>query len=131
MKVAVAVILNQSGEVLITRRPSHVPHGGLWEFPGGKVEPDETPAEALVREIKEEVGLEILSFRFLEEITHAYSTKVVSLLIFVVRDYKGEPHCLESQMDLRWATISDLTTYEFPEANIKIFDLLHGLETVN
>ncbi|ASQ45904.1 CTP pyrophosphohydrolase [Legionella clemsonensis] len=124
MKVVVAVIVNKSGEVLITRRPLHVPHGGLWEFPGGKLEPDEAPAEALAREIKEEVGIEILSFRFLQEIIHAYSTKIVNLLIFEVRDYKGEPSCLESQMDLRWVNSKELPLYDFPEANTKIIDLI-------
>lgn len=128
LKVAVAVIINQSDEVLLTRRPLHAPHGGMWEFPGGKLEPDEAPAEALAREVKEELGIEVLSFRFLDEITHLYSTKIVNLLVFEVRDYKGEPSCLESQIDLRWVNVKELSTYDFPEANTKIIDLLHFLQ---
>ncbi|STX47455.1 Mutator protein MutT [Legionella hackeliae] len=100
----------------------------MWEFPGGKLESNEAPAEALIREIKEEVGIDILSYRFLKEITHSYPTRTVSLLIFEVRDFNGKASCLESQMDLRWVSINDLSTYNFPEANSKIIELLYSLE---
>ncbi|KTD23449.1 Mutator protein MutT [Legionella lansingensis] len=124
MRVAVAVIFNAEDKVLITRRPLHVSHGGMWEFPGGKLELNESPAEALLREVEEEVGLNILTYSFLGEITHSYGTKTVHLLVFSTKEYNGIAACLESQMDLCWANIDDLSSYEFPEANLKIIELL-------
>ncbi|WED44310.1 8-oxo-dGTP diphosphatase MutT [Legionella cardiaca] len=124
MKVAVAVIFNEAGEVLITRRPLHASHGGMWEFPGGKLEVDESPQDALIREVKEEIGLHVLSHQFLGEITHSYGEKTVNLLVFSIDKYTGDARCLESQMDLHWANIDSLSTYNFPEANNKIIALL-------
>ena len=124
MKVAVAVIFDTNNLVLITRRPSHAPHGGLWEFPGGKLEAEEPPVSALIREIKEEVDLEILEYRFLGEVIHNYGSKEVNLLIFRVDHYLGNPRCCESQMDLQWVSIENLADYEFPEANFKIIELI-------
>lgn len=62
MKVAVAIITNDQQEILVAQRPLHVPHGGRWEFPGGKLEANESAEDALVREIREEVNLEILHY---------------------------------------------------------------------
>jgi 8-oxo-dGTP diphosphatase len=124
IKVAVAVIFNEEGKVLITRRPIDAPHGGMWEFPGGKLEENEAPVEALMREVKEEVGVNILSYSFLGQINHSYEVKSVNLLVFCVHKYEGTACCLESQMDLRWVDLVDLSQYSFPKANIKIIELL-------
>ncbi|CDZ79224.1 8-oxo-dGTP diphosphatase [Legionella massiliensis] len=124
MKVAVAVIFDDSQRVLITRRPEHASHGGMWEFPGGKLEEGELPAAALIREIKEEVGLDILDYCFLTTIFHDYVTKTVDLLIFRVDRFQGEAYCRESQSDLRWIPVDELNSYEFPEANKQVIALI-------
>lgn len=124
MKVAVAIIFDQEQRVLITRRPLHAAHGGMWEFPGGKLEANEQPAQALIREIREEVGIDVLEHRFLGEITHSYGTKVVSLLVFTIVSYEGKPSCRESQLALQWVNIDELDDYQFPEANIRIIELI-------
>ncbi|WP_131783395.1 8-oxo-dGTP diphosphatase MutT [Legionella gresilensis] len=122
--VVVGVIINNQNKVLITRRPTHVDHGGLWEFPGGKVEDLETPYEALVREIHEEVGLVIESAEFLTEINYQYPSKNVTLQVYQIKKFKGIAQCLENQADLRWVDLEALTTYSFPEANHTIINLL-------
>lgn len=114
------------GEVLIIRRPLHASHGGMWEFPGGKLEPNEEPSAALIREIKEEVGLNIVSHQFLGEVVHSYGEKTVTLLIFSIHEYTGIASRLEGQMDLCWANINNLSTYNFPEANNKIIALIQS-----
>lgn len=117
MKVAVAVICNQDNQVLITQRPLHASHGGYWEFPGGKLEDNESATDALCREITEEVGITILETQFLCEIYHQYDTKHVTLLVYLCNQFKGNATARESQMDLRWVAINELNKYQFPEAN--------------
>ncbi|HHF7347076.1 TPA: 8-oxo-dGTP diphosphatase MutT [Legionella feeleii] len=124
MKVAVAIIFDQEQRVLITRRPVHAAHGGMWEFPGGKLEANELPEQALIREINEEVGIDILDYRFLTEVTHSYDAQVVHLLVFIITCYEGKPSCRESQLALRWVSVDDLDNYQFPEANIRIIELM-------
>lgn len=124
MKVAVAVITDSSNRLLLTRRSLSTSHGGLWEFPGGKLELDEQPEQALLREVREEVGLECLAQRYLGEIVHHYPQKTVALLVYHVFAHTGEPHCLESQLDMRWVDLAQLTDFSFPEANYKVIDLI-------
>lgn len=127
MKVAVAVIYDNQNRVLITQRPLHATHGGMWEFPGGKLEDDELPDSALIREIKEEVGVDILEYSFLGEITHNYAQKTVHLLVFSVTKFCGEALRCESQLDLLWVDVDKLANYSFPEANSKIIALLNEI----
>ena len=124
VKVAVAVIFDGAGQILITRRPLNVSHGGFWEFPGGKLEENETPLSALKREIGEEVGLNIVQADFLTQIKHSYGTKDVELFVFFVTKYEGSPFCRESQMDMCWVSLDEINDLEFPEANQQIIDLL-------
>jgi 8-oxo-dGTP diphosphatase len=124
VKVAVAIIVDQQHRILLTQRSSHVPHGGYWEFPGGKLEANESAEYALIREIKEEVGLEILQHQYLGEIKHQYPDRSVQLLIFLVTKFSGSPACLEGQLNMKWVERADLNSDEFPEANQGIFDLI-------
>ena len=125
MKVAVAVITDANQRILITRRSQHAPHGAmLWEFPGGKLNSGETPESALIREVKEEIGLDVIQYKFLGEVSHTYSQHSVSLLVYHVSDFCGEAHCCEAQMDLRWVAFDSLQDFEFPEANSQIIELL-------
>lgn len=117
MKVAVAVIVNRYNQVLITKRPFQASHGGLWEFPGGKVQPNEEVICALKREIQEEVGLVIEQPQFLCEINHTYARHDVNLHVYHVQHFQGEAKACESQLDLRWVEFNDLNDYDFPEAN--------------
>lgn len=127
MKVVVAVITDKEQRVLITQRPTTASHPGLWEFPGGKVEQHELDTQALIREIQEEVGLSVLSFTFLAEINHQYPERKVCLQVYHVSDFSGEPKACESQLDLRWVPIVNLSDFQFPEANLKIINLLGTL----
>ncbi len=124
MKVAVAVIVDDQQRMLITRRPLHATHGGMWEFPGGKVEQDEMPNAALIRELKEEVGLDVHGCEFLGEINHIYPQHEVVLLVYYVRNYSGVAVAREMQMDLRWVGIDGMGDFEFPEANQPIFEMI-------
>lgn len=134
MKVAVAVIFDGAGQILITRRSLEASHGGYWEFPGGKLEDDETALSALKREIKEEVGLDIIDAEFLTNIQYSYANKDVELFVYCVSNYEGLASCRESQMDMRWVTLSDISNFQFPAANKQIIDSLRsprGLDEVN
>ena len=125
MRVAVAAIIDKQQRILITRRSLHAPHGGgMWEFPGGKLEGDETPVAALIREIKEEVDLDVQDCNFLGEINHTYPHHSVALLVYCVRVFQGEAVAREMQMDLRWVALNRLPDYEFPEANQQIIELI-------
>lgn len=124
MKVAVAVIMDAQRRMLITQRPHHVPHGGFWEFPGGKVELHETPEDALAREIKEEIGIDVIQCDYLGDIHHQYADKDVQLIVFKVSEFSGVPRCLEGQLNMKWIDKSQINPAEFPEANQRIFSLL-------
>ena len=123
MKVAVGVIVDDQQRILITQRPLHATHGGLWEFPGGKVEDNEASLDALKRELMEEVGLEVLSAEFLGEISHHYANGLVELMVYCVHAFQGHGHAMENQMDLCWVKLECLHEFNFPEANQQIIEL--------
>ena len=126
IKVAVAVVFDDKQRILITRRAEHISHGGFWEFPGGKLEADELADAALIREIKEEVGVDVLEYSFLGDLNHDYGTKTVNLLVFAVSKHQGEAYRRELQSDLRWVAVEELEQYQFPEANQKIIEMVKG-----
>ncbi len=119
--VAVGVIINKNNQVLIAKRASHQHQGDKWEFPGGKVEAGETAQQALSRELKEELGIEIKSPLHITDINHKYTDKTVCLNVYEVRDWSGKPEGREGQ-PLLWVKKSDLSQYTFPSANVKILD---------
>ena len=110
------MVANPSGEVLLARRPDHLPHGGLWEFPGGKVEGEESPVAALERELQEEIGLTGIEAEPLLRVPYPYAGTPVLLDVWTVRRYQGEPAAREGQT-LRWVAVGELDGYAFPEAN--------------
>lgn len=114
--VAVAVIINEADEVCITLRHQDSHQGGLWEFPGGKIEPNENVEQALTREIKEELGLEIKTSRPLITINHDYDDKKVCLHVSRVLAYQGRAHGAEGQL-LKWLPVDQLSSHDFPAAN--------------
>lgn len=114
--VAVGVIKNSQGQILIAKRADDAHQGGLWEFPGGKVEVGETLQQALVRELNEELAIEVTSCKPLIQIRHDYPDKSVLLDVCIVDDFVGEALGNEGQ-PIRWVESADLQRYEFPAAN--------------
>ncbi|TLX55365.1 hypothetical protein DN824_19940 [Stutzerimonas nosocomialis] len=114
--VAAAVIRGAEGRVLIARRPETAHQGGLWEFPGGKVEHAETVRDALVRELREELAIEVAAARRLIQIRHDYPDKHVLLDVWEVTRFDGEPQGAEGQ-PLAWVAADALPQYAFPAAN--------------
>ncbi len=116
LHIATAAILNNTGEVLLSLRPAHLHQGGLWEFPGGKLEPGEDVVQALRRELKEELGIEIQTARPLIKTEYAYPDKTVLLDVWLVSSFNGIPAGLEGQ-EIRWVAIESLRDYQFPAAD--------------
>lgn len=116
LHVAAAVIRGADGRVLIARRPEHKHQGGLWEFPGGKVEAGEAVEVALARELHEELGIDVIVSRPLIQVRHDYPDLAVLLDVHEVGAFTGEPHGREGQ-PLAWVAPRELPDYEFPEAN--------------
>jgi 8-oxo-dGTP diphosphatase len=125
--VAVGVIRNQQQQILLALRPDDVHQGGLWEFPGGKVEPAETIQQALARELEEELGITPTQVQPLIEIHHDYPDKSVFLDVWWVDAFSGEPEGREGQ-PVRWVPIDELPAYDFPEANQPIVAAITGLD---
>ncbi|MCP4994721.1 MAG: Nudix family hydrolase [Gammaproteobacteria bacterium] len=121
--VAVAVIEDASGRILLTRRPEHVHQGGLWEFPGGKVESGETLSQALKREICEELGIDVSTHYPLIKIKHAYPDRTVLLDVHRISAWSGSPEGLEGQ-PLAWVSLEDISHYPLPEADRPIVSAL-------
>ena len=121
--VAAAVILAADQRILIARRHENKHQGGLWEFPGGKVESDETVAAALHRELREELAISVQSAEPVIEVQHDYADKAVLLDVWWVRAFSGQPQGNEGQ-PLQWVTVAELADYAFPAANQPIIDAL-------
>jgi len=137
--VAVGVIkrTNEEGisQYFLTKRLQEAHQGGKWEFPGGKVEKDETVPQALSRELKEEVAIDVLACQPLIKIEHTYLSKEpakegsgkedkkVCLDVFIVDNFLGEPSAQEGQGE-GWFTLELFETLDFPEANKAIIDKL-------
>ena len=121
--VAVGVIIDDQQRVLLAKRPDHLHQGGKWEFPGGKVEPEETVTQALSRELKEEVALNVESTSPFMELSFDYPDKQVLLDIHTVTSFTGEARGLEGQL-VKWVGKDKLRQFEFPEANKVILDKL-------
>jgi 8-oxo-dGTP diphosphatase len=117
--VAAAVITNEQGEVLIALRPVGAHQGGLWEFPGGKVEADEDISAALNRELHEELDIVVTLAHPLIQIPYQYPDKSVLLDVWRVVSYSGQPHGREGQ-DIRWVRPNELLGFDFPAANLPI-----------
>jgi len=118
-----AALIFRGGKLLITQRhhDSHI--GGLWEFPGGKREPDETFEACLVREIREELGVEISVGELFEEVAHDYPEKSVHLKFFVCKLVSGEPQPLDCAA-VKWVRKPQLDAHDFPAADARLLKKL-------
>lgn len=117
--VVVGILSNSQNEVLVAKRAQHKFQGGRWEFPGGKVELDETPLIALQRELHEEIGIKVISATPLEQFKHAYPDKIILLDVWRIDTFEGEPHGKEGQ-SIRWVHPEELNNLEIPDANWEI-----------
>jgi len=118
-----AALIFRGEKLLIARRHADSHLGGLWEFPGGKREPGETFEQCLVREIREELGVEILVGELFEEIAHDYPEKSVHLKFFLGRLLSGEPQPLDCAA-VKWIAKPELQTHDFPAADAQLLDKL-------
>jgi len=121
--VAVAVIENDDGQFLIAKRPDNLHQGGLWEFPGGKVETNESVFQALKRELLEEVNISISQASPLVRIPFAYEDKTVLLDVWRVSEFSGNAFGKEGQQ-ISWVEKSDFSFYQFPIANKAIINAI-------
>ena len=126
--VSAVVLVDADGRVLLAQRPAGKRMAGLWEFPGGKVEPGETPEAALIRELGEELGIDTaesclapLSFA-----SHGYEDFHLLMLVYVCRKWKGEPRPLEGG-DLAWVRAGRLRDYEMPPADLPLIPAIQDL----
>ena len=120
-ELVAAGILVRDGQVLLSLRPEGKHLAGLWEFPGGKVEPGETPEAALVREVREELGLELGDFRPFSFVHHAYPEKTVLLLAYLC-PIDHDPNGAAAVW--RWQPLNELDPAAMPEADRAIVDSL-------
>ncbi|BBA79367.1 mutator MutT protein [cyanobacterium endosymbiont of Rhopalodia gibberula] len=124
-KIGVAVIYNESGQILIDRRLKKGSLGGFWEFPGGKLEPNETVEDCIKREILEEIDIEIGIGEHLITLDHAYTHFKVTLIVHRCRYLTGKPKLIRCE-EIRWITLDEINNFSFPKANNKIIELLHN-----
>jgi 8-oxo-dGTP diphosphatase len=122
-QIGIAIISNNQSKILIDRRKAAGEMGGLWEFPGGKIEPGETIEECIEREIKEELDIEIAVGDRLTTITHNYQTFKVTLHVYFCQYLSGKPQPIECE-EIQWVDVSSMNQYQFPQANAKIINLL-------
>jgi 8-oxo-dGTP diphosphatase len=122
----VAAVIVEQGRVLVTQRPQGSHLAGAWEFPGGKVEPDEDPRDALARELREELAIDAEAGPILEVAFHRYDTKSVLLLFYRTRRLSGEPRAVQVAA-LRWCAPSELDTLDFPPADKTVLDKVRAL----
>lgn len=124
--IGVAAIWNDQQQILIDRRRQDGLLGGLWEFPGGKLEPGETVEDCIKREILEELGIQIEVGEHLITIDHAYTHFNVTLIVHCCRHISGEPQPIECD-EVRWVTLNELDQYPFPKANVEIINALRQI----
>ena len=119
IKVSCAIIVNANGLVLVTQRSKKMPLPLKWEFPGGKIEENETAEECLIREIKEELNIEIEITGSLSPNDHKYPDKLIRLIPFICQQTGGEI-VLKEHADYKWLDVKDLLDLDWAEADIPI-----------
>ncbi|MBK1635008.1 (deoxy)nucleoside triphosphate pyrophosphohydrolase [Rhodovulum adriaticum] len=123
--VAAVALIDVDGRVLLAQRPQGKAMAGLWEFPGGKVEPGETPEHALMRELKEELGIDTWSSCLapLTFASHGYDDFHLLMPLYACRKWQGTPHGHEGQA-LKWVRPNQLRDYPMPEADLPLIPVL-------
>ncbi len=121
--VVIGIITNVEGQLLIAQRPMHRYAGGLWEFPGGKIEKDESIFKALQREILEELNLQVISASPWLKFEYAYPDRTILLNVWKVEEFSGDAEGVEGQQ-IRWVKSEELKEYVFPAGNDLILEKL-------
>jgi 8-oxo-dGTP diphosphatase len=129
LRVAAGVLFDAAGQVLITQRPAGKYLAGYWEFPGGKLDPTEAAEQALARELREELGIELRRCHRLLELRHHYTDRAVHLEVFVVDESLGEPSGLEGQA-LKWVSVAALRQENLLPADRPIVEALIANEEI-
>ncbi|MBB4232759.1 8-oxo-dGTP diphosphatase MutT [Rhizobium mongolense] len=126
--VAACALIDSDGRILLAQRPEGKSLAGLWEFPGGKVEPGETPEETLVRELEEELGVKtkVACLAPLTFASHSYDTFHLLMPLYVCRRYEGIPQGREGQA-LKWVKPMALRDYPMPPADEPLIPMLQDL----
>jgi len=126
--VAACALIDSDGRILLAQRPEGKSLAGLWEFPGGKVEPGETPEESLVRELHEELGIttKVACLAPLSFASHTYEKFHLLMPLYVCRRYEGIPHGREGQA-LKWVKPQALRDYPMPPADEPLIPILQDL----
>jgi 8-oxo-dGTP diphosphatase len=124
--IVVAAVIEQDGRFLITRRQTGVHLAGMWEFPGGKIDPAETHADALKREMREELDTDVEVGELVFDVSHAYPDRTVTLYFYRCA-LKGVPRPLLGQ-EMRWVPRAELASLGFPPADEELIRLLAGQE---
>lgn len=127
IQTVTAAIIERSGKFLIAKRKAGSHLEGLWEFPGGTVEKDEEPEACIIRELKEELGIESIVIGFFGQSTFNYETKVVRLLAFRIRYISGVFVAYEHE-ELRWVPACELAEYSFAPADLPFVENLVSAE---
>lgn len=126
VRVAAGVIRDDAtGRLLLTRRAENAHLGGLWEFPGGKIETGESPEDAVLRELEEELSVRVRVGAALLEITHEYPDRTVHLKFFECRIVAGQPRA-HNEGAMAWCKPEELVRYPMPEANTRLVRMLSG-----
>jgi len=125
--VAAGILCDEDDRVLIAERLGDGPFHGMWEFPGGKIGADETAAEALSRELAEELGVEVTASQSFMNLRHEYDDRVVTIEFFVVSEWRREPKGLEGQA-LRWVAKSQLNSTELLPADMPVVAALQQID---
>jgi 8-oxo-dGTP diphosphatase len=126
--VAACALIDTDGRVLVAQRPADKQMGGLWEFPGGKMEPGERPEVTVIRELREELGIEVKEpclapFSFA---SHRYADFHLLMPLYVCRRWEGTPLALEHQA-LKWVRPAELKDYPMPAADVPLVPMLRDL----
>lgn len=120
--VAIGVIL-RGDKVLISKREKSSHEGGLWEFPGGKKEDEESIRQTLSRELAEELGIKVINSNSIFSVLYDYTEKMVKLDFFLIKNFSGEPFGVEGQI-IKWECVNSLNPSKFPKANYSIIEWL-------
>lgn len=123
--VSAVALIDRDGRILLAQRPRDKSMVGLWEFPGGKVEPGETPEHALIRELEEELGINTWKSCLAPLVfaSHSYPDFHLLMPLFTCRKWDGIPHAKEQQA-LKWVTVKDLSSYPMPPADAPLIPIL-------
>ncbi len=126
--VVACALVNEQGKVLVTQRPAGKSMAGKWEFPGGKIEAGETPENALIRELKEELDIDVTAACLapLSFASHSYADFHLLMPVFICRKWQGEPRSVEGQ-DMQWVKPVALFKLDMPPADLPLIGILNEL----